>query len=116
LAKERHPGKLHVTKLGDTHEKVLLSDRKVMVITSLNWLSFRGDPKRPLRQETGLYLEIPERIDETATVFLQRLGVAPEEQASIPSVLPVRHSALKEDAATRLARAGYFVKPPPRKR
>lgn len=113
MAKERHPGKLHVTRLGDTHEKVLLSDRKFMVITSFNWLSFRGDPKRPLRQETGLYLEIPEKIDEAASVFLHRLGVPPENQphvAEASSLAPPE----REDNATRLARAGYSIKTPRR--
>lgn len=110
IAKESHRGLLHVTKLGDTHEKVLLSDRKFMVITSFNWLSFRGDPERGLRQETGVYLEIPERIDEAASVFMQRLGVTPEKQPKIAEASSAAPS-VREDDATRLARAGYSIKP-----
>lgn len=115
MAKERRRGTLHVTRLGDTHEKVLLSDRKFMVITSFNWLSFRGDPKRPLRQETGLYLEIPEKIDEAASVFLQRLGIPPEKQPHVPEAHSSARPALEDDA-TRLARAGFSVKPSRRSR
>jgi hypothetical protein len=115
MAKQPHRGKLHVTMLGDTHEKVLLSDRKFMVITSFNWLSFRGDPKRPLRQETGLYLEIPEKIDEAASVFLQRLGIPPEKQPHVPEASSSARPALEDDA-TRLARAGFSVKPSRRSR
>lgn len=110
LAKERHPGRLHVTKLGNTHEKVLLVDRKFMVISSFNWFSFRGSPNRTLRYESGVYLEIPERIDETAAVFLKRLGVAPEEQPGVASEAPSPLSPEPDDTAARLALAGYSVK------
>lgn len=48
---------LNIVKLGNTHEKVLICDNKFMVTTSFNWLSFKGDPKRGFRQETGIYLE-----------------------------------------------------------
>lgn len=75
IARERHRGRLYVVKLGDTHEKVLIADRTFMVVTSFNWLSFRGDPHRGLRHETGLYLELQDRIDEAAGIYLQRLGV-----------------------------------------
>ena len=78
LAQQHQRGRLHVVKLGDTHEKVLIVDRSFMVVTSFNWLSFRGDPRRGLRHETGLYLEIQDRIDEATSVYLQRLGVQDE--------------------------------------
>ena len=45
---------LYIIKLGNTHEKVLICDDKFMVTTSFNWLSFKGDPKRGFRQETGI--------------------------------------------------------------
>jgi hypothetical protein len=115
IAAERNRGRLLVTKLGDTHEKVLLSDQKFMVITSFNWLSFRGDPDRVLRHETGLYLEIPERINEAAAVFLQRLGVPPEKQPNISQTQSAEASE-SEDAATRLAKAGFTIKPAQRQR
>ena len=33
----------HMTRLGDTHAKVLICDSRFSVVTSFNWLSFRGD-------------------------------------------------------------------------
>lgn len=42
---------------GNTHAKVLLVDDKFCVTTSFNWLSFRGDPKQPFREEWGTYVE-----------------------------------------------------------
>lgn len=48
---------LSLIKLGNTHEKVLVCDDKFMINTSFNWLSFKGDPNRGFRQETGIYLE-----------------------------------------------------------
>ena len=43
--------------LGNTHEKLLICDDKFTVITSFNWLSFKGDKNRGFRQETGTYVE-----------------------------------------------------------
>ena len=42
---------------GNTHAKVLLVDDTFCVITSFNWLSFRGDPDQPFREEWGTYVE-----------------------------------------------------------
>jgi hypothetical protein len=41
-------------RLGNTHEKILVKDREFIAMTSFNWLSFRGDPKRTLRLERGI--------------------------------------------------------------
>ncbi len=43
---------------GITHEKVLIFDHTV-VTASFNWLSFKGDPKRPLRRESGTLVRKP---------------------------------------------------------
>ena len=48
---------LEIIALNNTHEKLLIMDNKFMVITSFNWLSFKGDPQRGFRQETGYYTE-----------------------------------------------------------
>jgi len=69
-------GQLRVVRLGNTHEKILLVDRKFALVTSFNLLSFRGDPNRAFRQETGMYFEIPEKIDELAAELLSRVDVA----------------------------------------
>ena len=35
-----------------------------MVITSFNWLSFKGDPNRGFRQERGIYTEYKDAIKQ----------------------------------------------------
>lgn len=55
---------LHLCRLGNTHEKVLICDDRFVVITSFNWLSFRGDENRTLRQERGVYAEDAELVRE----------------------------------------------------
>lgn len=42
--------------LGDTHAKILIKDDEFYVITSFNWLSFKGDPKKKFREEWGNYV------------------------------------------------------------
>jgi phosphatidylserine/phosphatidylglycerophosphate/cardiolipin synthase-like enzyme len=54
---------------GDTHAKVLLVDDQFFVTTSFNWLSFRGDPKQPMREEEGTIVEEPEIVE----AYYQRL-------------------------------------------
>lgn len=50
-------------RLGDTHAKVLIKDSDYYVITSFNWLSFRGDPNRTFREEWGNRVSIAEVVD-----------------------------------------------------
>ena len=66
---------LTLVDLSNTHEKVLLVDSKYVVITSFNWLSFKGDPSREFRQETGVYTESNQIINQTIISLEQRLGV-----------------------------------------
>lgn len=63
---------LWLSRFGDTHAKVLLSDRRFVVVTSFNWLSFRGDPNRTFRDEQGTLVRIPELIDEKFDFFSRR--------------------------------------------
>lgn len=63
---------LWLTRLGDTHAKVLLVDRRFAVVTSFNWLSFRGDPNRTFRDEQGAVVQIPELVDQKFQWLLQR--------------------------------------------
>ena len=42
--------------LGNTHAKILISDDR-MVVTSFNWLSFRGTRQRRYRQEEGVLIQ-----------------------------------------------------------
>lgn len=52
-----------LTRTGNTHAKVLLVDDKYFVTTSFNWLSFRGDPTQPFREEWGTYVEGTEIVN-----------------------------------------------------
>lgn len=53
-----------LVKRGNTRAKILLVDRRFVVITSFNWLSFKGDPDLPLREEEGYLLEDSAAVDE----------------------------------------------------
>ena len=77
IAAKKYKGKLELKALNNTHEKVLLMDNKFLVITSFNWLSFKGDPKRGFRQETGIYTESKESIRAMKENLSQpdRLGI-----------------------------------------
>jgi phosphatidylserine/phosphatidylglycerophosphate/cardiolipin synthase-like enzyme len=63
---------LRISRFGDTHAKVLLSDCRFAIVTSFNWLSFRGDPNRTFRDEQGTLVKIPELIDEKFEYFRKR--------------------------------------------
>ncbi len=62
--------KLEVKWLGNTHEKILVCDRSFCVVTSFNWLSYRGD--KGFRREMGTYFENPKMIKEVTDDVLKR--------------------------------------------
>ncbi|AJA49158.1 PLD-like domain-containing protein [Clostridium pasteurianum DSM 525 = ATCC 6013] len=78
IKSKKFDGSLELIALNNTHEKVLIMDNKFMIITSFNWLSFKGDPKRGFRQETGYYTESKECISDMKKNLSQpqRLGVS----------------------------------------
>jgi hypothetical protein len=45
----------------------------VVIKTSFNWLSFKGDPKRTYRFESGTYIEDPSHADDVYTQIVARL-------------------------------------------
>lgn len=49
--------------LGNTHRKLLVSDSKFAVVTSFNWLSFRGDPGKKARDEFGFLVTEPDDVE-----------------------------------------------------
>ncbi len=61
-------------RMGDTHAKVLIEDSKYYIITSFNWLSFRGDPKRTFREEWGTYVGIKEQVNQYFDELLPRFN------------------------------------------
>ncbi len=60
---KRYPN-LSLINIGHTHAKVLISDRSFVVVSSFNWLSFRGDPNRTFRDEQGVLISHPAKIEE----------------------------------------------------
>jgi hypothetical protein len=73
---------LSFRRLGDTHAKILIKDSEFFVITSFNWLSFRGDPNQTFREEWGTYVGVPEMVDE----YFERMSVrfSASEPARVP--------------------------------
>jgi hypothetical protein len=57
---------------GDTHAKILISDRQFAVATSFNWLSFKGDPRRTFREERGLLVRDPRVVDAQFDAIIPR--------------------------------------------
>lgn len=60
--------------LGNTHRKLLVSDDKFAVVTSFNWLSFRGDPGKKARDEFGYLVTEPEDVEGIYTDGMELLS------------------------------------------
>jgi len=56
--------KFKLIRKSNIHAKILLVDDRYFVTTSFNWLSFRGDPNQPLREEEGTLVEGNELVNE----------------------------------------------------
>ena len=59
-------------RLGNTHAKVLIADDKFSVISSFNWLSFKGDSSRPFRDEQGIKVQDKHFIERQFQELLPR--------------------------------------------
>lgn len=68
---EKHNSFLFM-RMGDTHAKVLIKDSEFFIISSFNWLSFRGDPKRTFREEWGTYVGIRDQVNKYFEELLPR--------------------------------------------
>jgi hypothetical protein len=75
ISNKRYGKNLHLVRLSNTHEKVLIKDNEFMVITSFNWLSFKGDPNKGFRQETGYYTESKDAIKQMKVNLSNRMGI-----------------------------------------
>ncbi len=67
-------GNFIFSALGDTHAKVLVLDHRYVVVTSFNWLSFKGDPSKPFRDERGVLVAIPSKIDAEYDKYMERVA------------------------------------------
>ena len=118
-------GKLDIVKHGNTHKKVLIADDRFMVVSSFNWLSYRGDPELGIRDEFGVYMELPDIIRETASDFMRRLSLTddpppqpqprPKQEKSKQGRSERKRSPaprVEEDPATKFERAGWRVSKP----
>jgi hypothetical protein len=56
-------GQLNVRRV-DSHAKVLIQDARLLVVGSFNWLSFKGDPDRPFRDEQSVLISLPSMIEK----------------------------------------------------
>ena len=63
-----------LTNFKNTHAKILVKDNEYFVITSFNWLSFRGDQKRTFREEWGTYISIQPIVNDQIDVILKRFN------------------------------------------
>ena len=72
LAAVRRPFVLR--RLGDTHAKILIMDRSFFVISSFNWLSFRGNPHQTFREEWGTLVTIPSVVEEYFQQMVKRFA------------------------------------------
>ncbi|MBW7934063.1 MAG: hypothetical protein H3C62_10750 [Gemmatimonadaceae bacterium] len=77
-------GSLQAVRLGNSHEKVLIADTHFAVVTSFNWLSFLGDPRRKHRREKGLRIAVPATVKQLRTEFESVLDAAATQPAGVP--------------------------------
>jgi hypothetical protein len=61
-------------RFGDTHSKVLIKDNDWYVITSFNWLSYKGDPRRAFREELGQLMHGREQVAALWTKLSRRFA------------------------------------------
>ena len=61
-------------RLGDTHPKILIMDRIFFVISSFNWLSFRGDQNQTFREDWGTLVAIPSVVVEYFQQMVRRFA------------------------------------------
>jgi hypothetical protein len=66
-----------LVRKGNTHAKILLVDSQYFVTTSFNWLSFRGDPNQPMREEEGTLVEDQSAVDAYFDRMMARMVTGP---------------------------------------
>lgn len=71
--------------LGNTHRKLLVSDDKFAVVTSFNWLSFRGDPGKKARDEFGFLVTEPDGVE---SIFQDAIELLAKGYNGLPAQKP----------------------------
>ncbi len=106
---QRHPNSFHMKLLGNTHAKILLCDSRFSVVTSFNWLSFRGDKHLQFRDERGMYVGIKETVDELFESYRGRFdstsshGGRPDAKEQPRQAAVERNGKQQNDGASRFA-------------
>jgi hypothetical protein len=72
----RRHSRLRVVWFGNTHAKILLKDSEWFVVSSFNWLSFKGDPRRTFREEWGTFVGVSAAVDKYYAQFASRFELA----------------------------------------
>jgi PLD-like domain len=71
----RYRGRLRTVEVGNTHEKLVISDERFAIVTSFNWLSFNPRPDKGMRRETGLRVDEREEAARLRASLMAVLGL-----------------------------------------
>jgi phosphatidylserine/phosphatidylglycerophosphate/cardiolipin synthase-like enzyme len=63
---------------GTTSARVLIVDAVFAVVTSFNWLSFKGDPNQPMKEEEGTLIEDDQAIETYFQKVKGRMQIEPD--------------------------------------
>ncbi len=72
---QRHRGRLRTVEIGNTHEKLVITDGRTAIVTSFNWLSFNPRPGRGVRRETGIRVDEREEVQRLRAALAAALGL-----------------------------------------
>lgn len=72
---QQYRGRLRTVEVGNTHEKLVISDGRSAIITSFNWLSFNPRPKKGVRRETGFRVDEHEEVNRLRASLASVLGL-----------------------------------------
>ena len=64
----------YFVRLGNTNAKILIKDSEFAAVTSFNWLSFKGDPRRVFRDEQGVLIQEPGLVDQKFDELILRFN------------------------------------------
>lgn len=73
----RYRGRLRLTELGNTHEKLVICDGRHAINTSFNWLSFNPRPGRAVRRETGIIIDNIQDVQALRAALCAPLELVP---------------------------------------
>lgn len=64
----------HFVHIGNTHRKSLVCDDQFAVVTSFNWLSYKGDSQGSPRDERGIVFRKKQHVERLVAEELELLG------------------------------------------